>query len=207
MGRSSYQCGTRTPPYTWRMREPKPRPGNLTFDEFLDIEARSDVRHEFVAGSLYAMAGASRRHNFIAWNIIVALSPAARSKRCAVFPSDMLTKVSEAAAYYPDVSVVCDPDDTSQRYTERPCVVVEISSPSTTDHDQCEKLLLYRGIDALQTYLIVFQEERRVIHHWRTASSGWEKDEIVGDGTIALPCPGMEITLDDIYLDVTFDDN
>ena len=67
------------------MRERVPRPGNLTFEEFLEIEARSDVRHEFVAGTLYAMAGATRRHNRIVASIVLAIGPVARSAGCDIF--------------------------------------------------------------------------------------------------------------------------
>jgi Uma2 family endonuclease len=187
------------------MRDVASRSGLLTFEEFLDIEEHSDVRHEFVAGSLYAMTGASRRHNLIVWNIMVALTPAARHNRCQVFPSDMLTKVGDIAGYYPDVSVVCDRDDTHQRFTERPCLVVEISSPSTMDRDQREKLLVYRGIESVQTYLIVSQDERRVVRHWRDPDGAWRKEDVSGDGSLDLPCPGTSLSLDDIYLDIGFD--
>jgi Uma2 family endonuclease len=186
------------------MREAVSPTGLLTFDEFLQIEAASDVRHEFVGGVRHARAEAARRHNLIAGNVMFALTSAAKSSDCDVFGSAMLMKVSHDLAYYPDVSVVCDPVDVEERFTERPCLVVEIASPSTADHDQREKLLGYRRIDALRAYLIVFQDERRVICHWRDDSGRWRKDEVAGAATISLTCPPTTLSLDDIYRRVTF---
>jgi len=178
----------------------------LSFEDFLEIEEASDVRHEFVGGVLYAMAGATQRHNIIATNIIYVLIPAARTNGCRVFPSNLLTRIRDDAGYYPDISVACDPGDTHERFIEQPCLVVEITSPSSVDCDQREKLLLYRGIQSLQTYLVVFQDQRRVIRHWRDTAGGWHKDEIAGDGSIEVPCPGTTLRLGDIYLGVAFDD-
>ncbi|RIK37741.1 MAG: Uma2 family endonuclease [Chloroflexi bacterium] len=187
------------------MREAAPRYGNLTFEEYLAIEASSDVRHEFVAGTLYAMACASRRHARIAWNIAAALTPSARDYGCDVLISDMLVRVGESIAYYPDVSVVCDPDDANERYAERPCLIVEITSPSSEERDQREKLIGYRGIASLQTYLVVFQHESRVIHYQRTSTGSWTRLDLIGEGIIQLSCPPMELSLNDIYSRVTFD--
>jgi Uma2 family endonuclease len=187
------------------MQAPAPRSRNLTFEEFLEIEARSDVRHEFVAGTLYAMAGASRRHGRIIWNIVAVLTPAAQRAACDIITNDMLTRVGEALAYYPDIAVLCDPDDANERYAERPCMVVEVTSPSSIDRDQREKLIGYRGLESLQTYLVVFQDEPRVIQHWRTPAGSWEKTELVGEGDIELPCPGTTLSLAEIYRRVTFD--
>lgn len=188
------------------MREAAPRYGNLTFEEYLAIEASSDVRHEFVAGTLYAMAGASRRHNDIVSNLLLEIGGAARRQGCKFYTSDMLTRVDEVVAYYPDISVICDPTDRGQRYIQRPCLVVEVTSPSTADRDQREKLLLYRGIATLESYVIVFQNERRVIHHQRAENGGWNRLEIVDDGILELTCPGIAVSIDIVYSGVSFDD-
>jgi Uma2 family endonuclease len=186
------------------MREPATHRRHLTFEEFLAIEADSDVRHEYVGGVLHAMAGASRQHNHIVSNIIVALGVAAEDTTCVVYPSDMLVKAGDDAGYYPDVSVVCDPGDTEPRFTDRPCLVVEVTSPSTVSADRRDKLMAYRRIESLQSYLIVFQDERRVVRHFRDAAGAWWDEDITEDGAIRLHCPDTTLTLNRIYRGIDF---
>src|SRR5438876_3042128 len=90
-------------------------------------EARS-AKHEYVAGQVYALAGASERHNRIAMNIAAHLWTAARDGPCRVYGSDMRLRIDDDAVYYPDVQVICDPTDTQQMSTTSPCVVVEMLS-------------------------------------------------------------------------------
>ena len=132
------------------MRNVTPQHGLLTFEEFLEFESRSDVRHEFVAGSLCAMAGATERHNIIAMNIGALLWNATDGVTFRVCGSDMLVKVSDVVAYYPNVTVTCDPDDTEPLFKTRPCLVVEVISPSTSLTHVREKLLEYQRIETLR---------------------------------------------------------
>jgi Uma2 family endonuclease len=80
-----------------------------------------------------------------------------------------------------------------------PCLVVEVTSPSTARADRTDKLDAYRGIASLQAYLVVEQAWRRVVRHWRAATGAWQREELHGDGTIPLPCPEATLTLDQIY--------
>ena len=80
-----------------------------------------------------------------------------------------------------------------------PCVVVEVTSPTTARVDRSEKLLAYRGIASLRAYLIVDHRRRRVERHWRDLTSAWLQDEVTGDGSVPLPCLDVELTLDAIY--------
>jgi Uma2 family endonuclease len=175
-----------------------PRIGPVTFEEFLEIEARSDVRHEFVAGNLYAMAGATERHNIIAMNVAAVLWNATDGVTCRVCGSDMLVKISDSAAYYPDVIVTCDPADTEPLYKTRPCLIVEVLSQSTSLTDVREKLLEYQRIASLQSYLIVYQDARCVIHYFRDVE-GWQQETLIGDGEIQVDCPATTLSLSQIY--------
>lgn len=176
----------------------------LTVEEYFSLEEESSVRHEFVDGMLYAMTGAGRRHNVIKSNIEGRLWNAALNTGCQVVSSDMRLQVTETRYYYPDVIVICDPDDRDERFTRKPCVVVEVLSPSTADIDQREKAQAYRIIDGLETYLIVHTDERRVQRHWRDASQRRWQDEVVGDGVIPIHCLKTQLTLADIYRSIEF---
>lgn len=92
---------------------------HLTFDAFLALEDQSTVKHEYVSGTLHAMAGASQPHNHIASNILSALGVAAEGTNCIVYGSAMLVRAAEDAAYCPDVSVDCEPIKREQRFLDQ----------------------------------------------------------------------------------------
>ena len=175
------------------MREPATFRRHLTFEEFLAVEAVSEERHEFVGGLLHAMAGASQPHNHVQSNIVIALGIAAEDTTCIVYGSDMLVKAAEDAAYYPDVSVDCGPVVPGRPFIDQPCLVVEITSPGSVSADRRDKLMNYRRIESLQAYLIVYQNERRIIRHFRDAKGAWWEEDITGDGAIRLQCPDTQM--------------
>jgi Uma2 family endonuclease len=176
----------------------------LSVDEYLALERESSVRHEYVGGEIYAHAGASERHNIIALNVAASLRVAARGTPCHVFMSDMNLRVAEDVLYYPDVMVVCDETDADPYVKHRPCVVVEVLSPSTEKIDLREKLLAYRRLDSLRAYIMVHQDRRRVLSHLRDENGAWWPRDVAGDGNVSFPCPESVLTLDDIYEGVTF---
>jgi Uma2 family endonuclease len=170
-----------------------------TVEDYLCIEEASATKHEYVAGQLYALAGASERHNRIAMNIAAHLWGAAGDGPCHVYGSDMRLRIGDDAVYYPDVQVVCDPADTEQSYKTSPCVVVEVLSPSTQSIDLREKLLAYRRIASLQAYIIVYRDEMRVLRHYRAENNAWFDAEVAREGKVPCPCPEAVLTLADIY--------
>lgn len=112
--------------------------------------------------------------------------------------------VAEDIFYYPDVMVVCppedDPRDDDALFEDAPCLVVEVTSPSTEAIDRREKMLAYRRILSLSAYLIVYQEALRVERHWRDESGRWWWAEAIGpEGLAPIPCPETELTLAQIY--------
>lgn len=171
----------------------------LDVDEYLCLEEASSTRHEYVGGEIYAHAGASDRHNRIAGNIFAHLWEAVRGGPCRVYMSNMKVRVAEDALYYADVQVVCDPSDIGELYKTRPCLVVEVLSPSTEAIDRREKLMAYRRLSSLQAYVIVYQDEPRVVRHWRDERGGWWQAEVHGEGQVPFPCAGIELSLADIY--------
>ena len=172
----------------------------MTVEEYFRFEETSPVKHEYVAGEVYAMSGATVRHNRIAGNVFLRLSPAARSGPCEVFSSDMRVEVTRDRYYRPDVTVVCAPVADSDIVVRNPCVVVEVTSPSTARIDRTEKLDAYRSISTLEMYLIIDHRRRRVERHARDTRSGeWRREQIVGEGRVRVPCVDAELTLGEIY--------
>jgi Uma2 family endonuclease len=183
------------------MREASALP-TMTVEEYFRFEEHSPIKHEYVAGELYAMSGATARHNLIAGTIFTHLFSAADNGPCRVFMSDMRIEVAEDRYYYPDVAVVCTHVAELDVVARSPCVVVEVTSASTARTDRGEKLEAYRRIPALQAYYIVDHRRRRVERQWRASpSDGWMREEIVGDEhtPIPVPCLDVVLTLQSIY--------
>ena len=176
------------------------QPRTMTVDEYLQFDERSPLRHEFVAGEVYAMSGATARHGKITMNVATRLFAAAGDGPCSVFVNDMRLEAADDRYYYPDVLVVCTPIADSDVIAREPCVVVEVTSPGTGRIDRGEKLDAYRRIPSLLAYLIVDHRRRRIERHWRDAPGGdWRREEIVAEGRVAVPCLDVEISLDDAY--------
>ena len=172
----------------------------MSVEEYLQFEESSPLRHEYVAGEVYAMPDVTLRHNTVALNIIGRLSAVAGNGPCQVFFTEVRLRASDTTYYYPDVIVVCGAVEELDIIVREPCVVVEVTLPSTARIDRGEKLAAYRDVPSLLAYLIVDHRRRRVERHWRDdLASPWKREDIMGDGTVAVPCLEVELTLDEIY--------
>lgn len=173
---------------------------------YLAAEEVSEVRHEYIAGDLYARTGASDRHGIIALNIATALRPRLRGGPCQLFVSDMKLRLQIAGQdifYYPDLLLSCDPGDRESHFRSAPCLLVEVTSKSTARVDRQEKALAYQSIPSLKEYLVVSQTGREVSVH-RRGGNGRFSLETIRDGGVELDCLGVGLALDLIYEDVEF---
>ena len=155
-----------------------------------------------MAGEIYARAGGTSRHSLISGNVFTALWNAARGGPCRVHNSDMMLRAAEEVFYYPDVMVVCGDDEADEDalYQDAPCLLVEVTSPSTASIDRREKMLAYRSIPSLKGYLIVDHGRMRAERYWRDDSGRWWRAEAGGpEGFVPVPCPETELTLPQIY--------
>lgn len=146
-----------------------------TAEDFLCHQDRFDSKHEFLDGSVYAMAGASESHNHLAINTIAALHTQLRKGTCSVFGSDMLVQAPGLFAY-PDVSVVCGTPqflDDKRNVLLNPIVLVEVLSPSTAKYDRGEKFQRYQQIASLQHYLLIAQDKIHIEHYIRQDDDTW----------------------------------
>src|SRR5688572_15281630 len=125
-----------------------------TFHEYLTIEQSSTIRHEFLAGEIYAMAGGSPQHAALALAVGATLLAQLRGDQCRVHGSDLRVRVPETGlTTYPDVSVVCGPyqtDAQDKNTIVNPALVVEVTSESTEEYDRGEKLASYQRIPSLR---------------------------------------------------------
>lgn len=172
-------------------------------EAYLQGELETDVKHEYLAGEVVAMGGASRSHGLIATALALAIGPQARDKGCQLFIADMKVRIEhddESYFYYPDLLVTCDRDDRERLYCTRPCLIIEILSPGTERIDRREKLLAYRLLPSLSEYILV-DSERPLVETYRKTAEGW-RHEVVTEGTFRVACVDASVTLEALYADV-----
>lgn len=168
----------------------EPARARFTYAGYLDVEEASPIRHEFLDGVVYAMAGGSPEHAAVAASMIRLLGNALDGRPCRVFTADLRIRVlATGLATYPDASVICgkielDPDDAKGHTATNPTVLVEVLSPTTEKYDRGDKLAHYERIPSVQEIALVAHHDKRVDLRRRTAR-GWtqlvfhEADDLV----------------------------
>lgn len=175
----------------------------ITEADYLAFEEKSKIKHEFMDGEIFAMAGASRRHNLATTNIATELSLKLRESDCEVYASDFRVKIREGHNVYPDVAVACGEIETESNETTllNPKVIFEVLSRSTENRDRGDKAEDYFKLDSLQDYILVSQYRVRVEHFSRQKNNVWTLIiyEDLSD-TVELGSLKCEISLKLIYL-------
>jgi Uma2 family endonuclease len=183
----------------------------LTPEEYLVRERLAETRSEYYQGEVFAMAGASEKHNTIVTNLVASLVTKLRGRKCRIYSSDMRLLVSDAGLYtYPDVLVVCGKPilaDTHADILTNPALIIEVLSESTKDYDRGGKFHQYMRIPSLQEYLTVSQTEMLIDKRIRQADNSWVIREVVpSNGKVVIECLGIELDFAEIYDQVEFDD-
>ena len=188
----------------------QPKSTYITPDAYLALDREADVKHQYYAGEIFAMSGASEEHNLIVVNLIAELRQQLKNRPCKVYPSDMRVKVNPTGLYtYPDVIVVCGEatfDDEQSDTLLNPTILFEVLSESTSDYDRGGKFGHYRKLGSLQEYVLVDQQRTYVEHHTRQPGDRWllsETDD--ASDTILLESIDCQLALAEIYHKVTFD--
>lgn len=180
------------------------RPSSVSVQEYLHDEAGREIRHEYLAGQVVAMTGASRAHGLIAGELFALLKPHARRKGCQLFIADMKVRIDHEGDtwfYYPDLVLDCQGGEGDAAFVRQPCLIVEVQSPSTEHIDTREKLLAYRLLPDLRGYLLLRQDRVQADLYTRAAGSPWQHERFT-DGTLRLPCVDADVALAEIYQDV-----
>ena len=171
----------------------------ITPQEYLEGERVSAVRHEFVDGRVFAMAGTSAAHNRVLRRMDALLTTAKRGKPCSIFVVDLKVHISKANSYYyPDLILSCEPVPDSAYVIEAPCLIVEVTSPSTEATDRREKLVAYRHLPTLTDYWIVNPAEAS-IEAWRRTAEGWTVEQLGAGDTLRAECLQADVAVDAIY--------
>lgn len=187
-----------------------PKQTDISPDAYFEMEEQAETKNEYYHGDIFAMTGASVRHNLIASNLITALSNQLREKDCFVFPGDIKLQVDPAKHYaYPDVSVVCGDIEYAQNREDviaNPAVIVEILSKSTWNYDMGTKFKAYRAIASLRDYIVIDQYSAFATHFHKNEEGQWALKDFEGlEDAIPIPSLGLEMDMEEIYRRINFD--
>jgi len=184
----------------------------LTAEQYLATERAAQFRSEFYRGEMFAMVGASRKHNLIAGNVFGELHRQFKDRKCEVYQSDMRVKVNATGLYtYPDIVATCDEPRFEDAHVDtlvNPKVIVEVLSPSTELWDRGKKFEHYRSIPSLREYVMIAQDEVLVETFTRNADDHWVlSDHRTLNEVVVLDSISCQINLSDIYARIDFSEN
>jgi Uma2 family endonuclease len=157
-----------TPPYGIRH----------SYADYLALEAASNVRHEFLNGYIYAMAGGTPEHAAVAAAITGLMFPQLRGKGCRAYNADLRVRTPSGLATYPDVTIVCGASERhleDQNAVTNPIVLIEMLSPSTEDYDRGDKFEHYKSLPSLRQLLLVSPQDQSIEMWTRSTGSRWSR--------------------------------
>lgn len=175
----------------------------ISVDDYLAGEINSEIKHEFIEGEVYAMAGASRNHDRLAGNVYAKLHAHLENQPCEPFSSDLKIRVAHNF-FYPDAMVVCDETNLQEYYTDSPIIVVEVLSKSTRQTDQTLKRHAYQSLPSLQEYMLIEQDFVDVEISRR--SNHWQPEHHYLDDDIYLASIDCHIAVETLYQRVQNED-
>ena len=175
---------------------------SISVEDYLEGELVSSVKHEYIAGAIFAMVGARNAHNMIAGNVFGTLHSQLRGKPCRPFNSDTKIRVKmpdHKRFYYPDVSVVCDQNPQADTFQDHPVVVMEVLSASTRRLDDGEKRDAYFTISSLMYYILLEQDAAVAVLYQRTGQQFERRVFRDLDDVITLDSLGVSLPLRELY--------
>lgn len=180
--------------------------------EYLRLERQSEYKSEYVNGQIFAMTGASRKHNLITINISRELSLQLKGRPGEVYSVDMRVKVRATGLYtYPDIAVASGKPEFEDDFIDtllNPTLLIEVLSPSTERYDRIAKSSYYRTMESLAEHLLVAQDEVRVEQYVKQPNGEWVLFEYVTlDSKAHLPSIDCSLVLSEVYDRINFEPN
>lgn len=176
----------------------------ITEQQYLEQQRTAEIKYQFIDGDMYAMAGGSEEHNVICINVTAELRQKLKGGPCKPFMADMMIKAG-ANYFYPDVMIVCEPDERDDRYLKHaPTIIVEVLSNSTRKIDLTLKKLAYMNLPSLQEYVLVEQDKCEVEVFRR--SQNWASSYYLLGDDIHFESVDVTLSVEDIYESIVNDD-
>lgn len=185
----------------------------FTPKEYLTLESEAEYKSQYVAGEIFAMAGAQPAHIDIVDNLTTALRTRFRGRPCKSYSSEMRVQVEKGEMWtYPDIVALCGTPK-FETSVNPPCllnpqVVIEVLSRSTEAFDRGDKYIRYQQLESLTDYVLVSSEKMRVEHFSRREDGTWGMAEYrQPEQRLALANVEVELPLAEIYERVEFPDS
>ncbi|MEB3309587.1 MAG: Uma2 family endonuclease [Snowella sp.] len=180
---------------------------HLTPEEYLNLEENSPIKHEYINGQTYAMAGTTDNHNTIAGNLYTLIRNHLRGTNCRVYFADIKAKLEKRNCfYYPDLLITCDPQDReTNTYKRFPKLIVEVLSDSTEAFDRGDKFNDYQSLDSLQEYVLIDSKKKRLEIYQRDSTNYWfYQSHTPLNPDIYFQSLDLRLNLTELYEDVEF---
>jgi Uma2 family endonuclease len=176
----------------------------FTEEDFLAWDAGQTLKHEFIEGEVFAMAGAEDRHVTVSLNVAMALRQHLAGTPCRVFMADMKLHVAASKAYfYPDVLVTCsDTDRHSPQIKREAKLVLEVLSPGTAAYDRGGKFAHYRKLPSLLEYAVIDLDSRCCDVHRKGADGLWVLHPFAADDGMELASVGLRVPAEALFAEV-----
>ncbi len=176
----------------------------FTAEQYLDLERHTEIRHEFLHGTVYAMSGGSPAHSRICFNLAGITHRQLRGTTCEGFSPDMKVRAGDASLFaYPDLAVVCGGarfHDEQGDVLLNPVVIFEVLSRSTEAYDRGEKFERYKTVETLTDYVLVSQDRARLEHYSRRPDGSWAREEVSGlESSLELASINCRLPLAEVY--------
>jgi Uma2 family endonuclease len=180
-----------------------------TSEEYLAQEEIAEFRSEYRDGEIVPMTGGSINHNQISGNIYAFLKFTLRGTNFNPYIGDLRVWIPRYRQYtYPDIFLIEDQPVFQDQHTDivlNPCLIVEVLSKSTQNHDRNDKFRYYRSIPEFREYVLVDQYEMAIEHYRKIEDNSWLFKAYESDTEkILLDLVNVEITFQDIYEKVNF---
>ena len=174
----------------------------ISLEEYFQLEERSSILHEYVAGEIYDMAEPSQAHEVIAMNLAGPLHSHVHDRPCRIYPGrrQLQFKIGkDDFVYRPDVWMACgEVRNAKGECVDEPRLVIEVLSPSTARFDMREKVTSYREIPSIEEYVWVAQKPTHVVIYRRAEQ--WEPQTLETlDSTLELRSVGLALPVAKIY--------
>jgi Uma2 family endonuclease len=178
----------------------------LTPEEYLQLEEKSPIKHEYIDGQVYAMAGTTDTHNLVAGNLYTIIRNHLRGSNCRVYFADVKVRLEKRNHfYYPDIIVTCDDRDReTATYKSYPKLIIEVLSDSTEAFDRGDKFNDYQTLDSLEEYVLVNSKHQRVETFRRGEQGLWILQTYQGE-SFSLESINLTASFSDLYEDVTLE--
>jgi Uma2 family endonuclease len=182
---------------------------NYTFlapKEYLQREEKEPIKHEYIDGQVYAMAGTTDTHNLVAGNLYTIIRNHLRGSDCRVYFADVKVRLEKRNHfYYPDIIVTCDDRDReTATYKSYPKLIIEVLSDSTEAFDRGDKFNDYQTLDSLEEYVLVNSKHQRVETFRRGEQGLWILQTYQGE-SFSLQSINLTASFSDLYEDVTIE--